>query len=417
MLSRISSFSGPLSKLFKNNSEVTNLILDLRSTIGLSGATWEDQSSYNKDATLYGTIGTYSLSNGEVVLSLDGVDDYILPTIGFGDLLNTGFTYEVWASPGTSSNGTLISEWQGAPPTGWNDSQMAFVSGDINASVYIGIGSPSSYINGSTFSVGDWYNIVTTYNSNTNLFSLYINGALIQSASYVKLNQPSTYLSLGRPDTANNYLGGSTGYFKGYIGSWRIWDGPLTSSEVLSNYNSKKSNYIIFNPIQLLSNPTFDSGTTGWTSNRGFGVYSYSSSNQPAVLSSVLYFSYINTIVSQSVSVNGIIGDVTTFTAVINLRHREKSDAGTYTQIDQYSFEVLFKNSSGTTVISKRTPSSGQQNAPQYFTDVTLTLNRSDIPVTFDTISSIQINISGIDSGFWNGNHGPMVDYVTLTAS
>ena len=85
-------------------------------------------------------------------------------------------------------------------------------------------------------------------------------------------------------------------------------------------------------------------------------------------------------------------------------------------QIDQYSFEVLFKNSSGSTIISKRTPTSGQQNAPQYFTDISLTLNRSDIP-TFDTIYSIQVNISGIDIGYWNGNHGPMIDYVTLVAS
>jgi hypothetical protein len=415
MLSRISSFSGPFSKVFKKSG--SNLILDLRSTLGLSALTWIDQSSYNNDATLYGTIATASIDSGVIVLSLDGVNDYILPTSGFSDLLNNGFTYEVWASPGTSSNGTLISEWQGAPPTGWNDSQMAFVSGDINASVYIGVGSSMSYINGPTFSVGNWYNIVSTYNSNTNLFSLYINGILIQSDSYVKLNPPSTYLSLGRPDTANNYLGGSTGYFKGYIGSWRIWDGPISSSQILANYNRLKSVYDPFQPVQLLLNPNFDNGTTSWTSNRGFAVYSYTSANQPAVLNSILYFSYVNTTVSQSVSVSDIISDVNTFDAVINIRHREKSDSPTYSQIDRYSFEVLFKNSSGVTVISKRTPSSGQQNAPQYFTDVILTLDRSEITSTFNTISSIQINISGIDTGYWNGNHGPMVDYVTLTAS
>jgi hypothetical protein len=181
---------------------------------------------------------------------------------------------------------------------------------------------------------------------------------------------------------------------------------------------SKKSNqsYDPFQPVQLLLNPNFDNGTS-WTSNRGFAVYSYTSASQPAVLDSILYFSYVNTTVSQSVSVSGIISDVDKFTAVINIKHREKSDAVTYTQIDKYSFEVLFKNSSGVTVISKRTPSSGQQNAPQYFTDVILTLDRSEITSTFNTISSIQINISGIDTGYWNGNHGPMVDYVTLTAS
>jgi len=48
---------------------------------------------------------------------------------------------------------------------------------------------------------------------------------------------------------------------------------------------------------------------------------------------------------------------------------------------------------------------------------VTLILNRSEIAATFNTISSIQVNISGNDTGYWNGNHGPMVDYVTLMAS
>jgi hypothetical protein len=415
MLSRLSSFSGPLSPLFKKQTSSYNLILDLQSTIGLSGLTWQDQSVYNNDATLYGTIGTVSIDSGAVVLSLDGVNDYIFPTGGFGNQLDTGFTYEVWASPGTSSTGTLLSEWSGAPPTGWNDSQMGFVSNKINVGVYSSI--LSSYITGPTFSVDNWYNIVMTYDHLTNIVSLYINGTLFSTTTTIKQNPPSTYLSLGRTDTANTYLGGLSGYFKGYIGAWRIWDGPLTSTQILSNYNELKSIYSPFVPVQLLLNSNFDNGTTSWSSNRGFTTYSYSSANQPAVLSSILYFSYVNTTVSQSVTVSDIISDVNTFTAVINIKHRERGDGPTYAQIDQYSFEVLFKNAAGTTISTKRTPASGQQNAPQYFTDVTLTLNRSEISGTFNNIASVQVNISGIDSGFWNGNHGPMVDYVTLTAS
>ena len=81
MLSRISTFSGPLSPLFSrvNSQSVLNLILDLQSTIGLSGSTWIDQSSYNNNATLYGSIVTDSI-NGEIVISLDGINDYIFPT-------------------------------------------------------------------------------------------------------------------------------------------------------------------------------------------------------------------------------------------------------------------------------------------------------------------------------------------------
>ena len=245
MLSRVSSFSGPFARLFKyNNSLETNLILDLQSSIGLSGVSWTDQSGYSNDATLYGTIATASIMNGTTVLSLDGINDYILPTGGFGNQLDTGFTYEVWASPGTSSNGTLLAEWSGVPTTGWNDSQMGFVSNKINVGVYSSV--LSSYITGPTFSVNNWYNIVMTYNHLTDIVSLYINGYLFSTVSTVKSNPPANYLSLGRTDTANTYLGGLSGYFKGYIGSWRIWNGPISDTDILSNYNTNRANYDIF---------------------------------------------------------------------------------------------------------------------------------------------------------------------------
>ena len=416
MLSRISSFSGPLSNLFKKKSDQTNLILDLQSIIGLSGVTWNDQSAYNNDATLYGTIATASLSNGTTVLSLDGINDYIYPTNGFGDVLNTGFTYEVWARPGTSSNGSLLLETgQPVTTTNWNDVQIGFVSNKINSGLFDPSSFTPTYITGPTFSSNTWYNIVITYDGTT--LTEYINGVSVGSNTGIKANPSNTYLSLGRPGYATNYLGGANNYFKGYIGVWRIWDGPLTSAQILSNYNGLKSTYNPLQPTQLLLNPSFDSGTTNWTSNVGFAVYSYTSANKPAVLSSILYFTYVNTTVSQSVSVSDIISGANTFTAVVNIKHREKGDAATYTLIDKYAFEVLFKNAAGATIVTKRTPASGQQNAPQYFTDVTLTLNRSEIPGTFDTIASVLVNISGIDTGYWNGNHGPMVDYVTLTVS
>jgi hypothetical protein len=408
MLSRLSSFSGPLSSTFRRQQNSSNLILDLQSTIGLSGITWQDQSSYNNDATLYGTIATASIDSGSIVLSLDGIDDYIFPANGFGNVLDTGFTYEVWACPGTSSNGVLLLEIDEDLGLGWNDNQMAFVSNRINASVYDGLTNP--YINGPTFSVDTWYNIVMTYNNSNDLVSLYIDGDLYSTSTVNKLNPLSTYLSLGKPGSASTYLGGANGYFKGYIGSWRIWDGPLTSTQIISNYNELKSTYVPFVSTQLLLNSSFDDGTTNWTASGGFGTYDYYSSNRVAVLNGVLYFTYVSRTVSQSVTVSDIISDVNTFTGVLNIKRIENS-----TNInDTYSFVLLFKNSSGTTIATKTT---GTVIAPQNYTDVTLTLDRSEIPGTFNNITSVQVNISGLDAGFWNGNHGPMVDYVTLTVS
>ena len=167
-------------------------------------------------------------------------------------------------------------------------------------------------------------------------------------------------------------------------------------------------------PTQLITNSDFTNGSTGWSATGGFGTYSYTLSNQVAILDNVLYFTYVSRTVSRTVNLSSYSSLANTYTGVVNIRHREKGDNGLYTQIDKYTFTITYKNSGGGTVISKTT---GNVNAPQNFTDISLTLNRSEIPLTFDDITSADVQVTGIDTGFWNGNHGPLVQYITLTAS
>ena len=286
MLSRLSSFSGPLSKLFKSQIVFSNLILDLQSTIGLSGSTWIDQSSYNNDATLYGSLVTDSI-NGEIVLSLDGINDYIFPVNGFGNVLDTGFTYEVWARTGTSSNGSLLLETGQPGATPWNDVQIGFVSNKINVGLYDPNDFMPNYITGPTFSVDTWYNIVMTYDGST--LTEYINGVSVGSNTGIRSNPTSTYLSLGRPGFATNYLGGANNYFKGYIGAWRIWDGPLDSDQILLNYNTNRESYDTFitnNSILYL-----DAGSTYSYPGSGSVWYDLSAQGNNATMSSTTYSS------------------------------------------------------------------------------------------------------------------------------
>ena len=219
-----------------------NLIMNLNSTLGISGSSWTDQSAYSNNATLYGGYGTTTY-NGSQVVTFNGSSAYVFPTGGFGSNLDTGLTYEVWAYPTTTSNGTLLAEWQGSPPTGWNDTQMAFVSGTINAGLYPNAFSPLPYLIGPSFTANTWYNIVMTYDDTTGDLKLYINGSLINTTNGTKANPPATYLTLGRPDSANSYIGGADGYFQGYIGAWKIWDGPISGASVLANFNASKSRF------------------------------------------------------------------------------------------------------------------------------------------------------------------------------
>ena len=158
---------------------------------------------------------------------------------------------------------------------------------------------------------------------------------------------------------------------------------------------------------QLLINPHFDLGTTGWSASGGFGSWSFTSSNQIAVLNSVLYFTYVSRTVSQSVNVSSYISSSDSFEGILNIKREQNGPNNN----DTYNFTLLFKNSGGSTIATKTT---GSSIAPLDYTDIRLTLNRSEIPTTFDTITTVEVQITGQDAGFWNGNHGPWVEYVNL---
>ena len=218
------------------------LVMNLDSTTGVTGSTWTDISGGGHNATLNGGYGTTTFNSNQVV-TLNGSSGYVLPS-SFGTQLSTGFTNNVWVYPTTTSNGIIISEWGGTPPNGWTDAQIALVSGRIRGGVFDpGNFSPTGYITGPTFSANTWYNIAMTYNSTTKDLMLYINGTLNSTINGLKLNPGTLYLTLGRTDGVGSYLGGATGYFQGYVGSWKIWNGPISATNILSNYNSTKSIY------------------------------------------------------------------------------------------------------------------------------------------------------------------------------
>lgn len=175
-------------------------------------------------------------------------------------------------------------------------------------------------------------------------------------------------------------------------------------------------------PVQLLVNSGFTNGTTGWSSPPdGFQTYDFFSGSLPAVTETIddnglvgssgyLVFSFVSRTVSQTVSISNI-ADYNIITAVINIaRTPNRENIG----LDNFSFQVVYKNASNVTVATKRTPASGTQTVPSTFTDYTLTFTRDD-SADFDTIVSATVNITAIDGGYWAGTHGPAVDYCTLT--
>jgi hypothetical protein len=318
------------------------------------------------------------------------------------------FTMEVWFyKTSTVGSSVILSKFNNGGDA--NHVSYSIRTNDANLFAQIGDGTGGvlnvDYVNSTTytFSANTWYHVVYVWKPGVSL-ETFINGTSIGTTS----TGMSSILNSTNPLYLGRYNGGEFPQnFEGRIGIVRLHNTALTSSVVLENYNNEILKYT--GPIQLLTNPDFDSGTTGWSASGGFGTWSYTSSNQVAVLDGVLYFTYVSRTVTQSVNVSSYILSANSFSGILNIKGETNNSSN-----DTYNFTLLFKNSGGTTVITKTT---GTSTAPLNYTDITLTLNRSEIPSTFDTITSVDVQITGIDVGFWNGNHGPWVDYIKLNVS
>ena len=80
-----------------------------------------------------------------------------------------------------------------------------------------------------SFSTGNWYNVVATFDGTTR--SIWVNGALITSDTPVGHNVPnSNNLTIGKTGTAE--------FFDGNIGEVQIFNRALDSTEISDNYNA-----------------------------------------------------------------------------------------------------------------------------------------------------------------------------------
>jgi len=248
MISRVSTFSGPVSKLFKPNTTINftldGLILryEIGSTQSYSGTSTVTDIVGNSNATL-NSGPTYS-SNG--YLNFDGTDDYLLTNTSLNSKLSpvntsTILSYFVWIYP--MDNGVIVTE-QGDTSlngAGWHDSQIEMVSGTLKFAVWSGITLSSSI----STPLYNWYYVGLTYDGTT--LRAYVNSQLAGSV----VGARSTPYNDGSPDglyygiAANDgtSLGDGT-YAKMKFGAFHVYNTALSIQQILNNYNTTKSNYI-----------------------------------------------------------------------------------------------------------------------------------------------------------------------------
>lgn len=189
----------------------------------------------NRTGTINGT--TYNSSNSGN-LSLNGsASDYI--TFPFDSSFKASYvTIDCWVNPTSAGNiSPLFSTFDfgnydfGLTPTGfaltWGNNTFAFYYADGSLAGNLKTSSSTSIM-------GKWSNIVLVYNGTNAIF--YLNGTLLTSLS--ALNPINWTVGTFTVPTANiGKKSTNAGYFPGKIASVKVYNRPLTFSEITENYN------------------------------------------------------------------------------------------------------------------------------------------------------------------------------------
>ena len=187
----------------------------------------------------------------------------------------------------------------------------------------------------------------------------------------------------------------------------------LCLASLFTSY-SNAQDYVSSN---LITNPAFANGTTGWTVNSGNGA----AGTFAAGGGTAYQFSYIGGTISQSIAVNQALAAAGTGINVSGLQYgwqyanyckNKISGDGSCLDpngiVDQFSANVSLTNSAGTNVYSR----SFEYNTWAY------AWKHEAQDINFDTshaltgLSTLNISFSGIDSGYWAGLYGPVVTNV-----
>ena len=249
MLSRLSSFSGPLSPLFRipvGGFTLDGLILryEISDNNSYSGTNSVIDLVSNSNATL--TNGpTYSI-NGYI--NFDGANDYLSTNTSLNSKLSpvntsTIISHFTWVYP--TDNGVIVAEiGQTTPNILWHDSQIEIVGGNLKFGLWTGFSGVSSLNSSISTPFYNWYYVGLTYDGAT--MRGYVNSQLAGTKNLIRdtpynLGSTGLHYAIGASDSTS--LGDGTPA-KMKLGAFHVYNTALNEQQILNNYNTTKSNYI-----------------------------------------------------------------------------------------------------------------------------------------------------------------------------
>lgn len=252
-----------------NTNQYAGLTLENKATTdGYSSSDVQGQVMYgdhrllNAATSVFTTLTINGASVG--VIALDGSNDCVLTR----QFQNNGSNHS-WPYPGTKDPSPwTIGEWKdlsASNGTGWsielffrsngswhsngnlfsayNEAfRFRFSSGGALTGVGMKIGT-STWNTGLTFSTNTWYHIVVTFDPSlsSNQMKIYRNGSLAAQRSGTSSISSSTWIRNTLLIGAYQTNGSEAQHL--YLGQFREYHVPLSSTEVTQNYNADKSTY------------------------------------------------------------------------------------------------------------------------------------------------------------------------------
>jgi len=208
------------------NGCVLNLDSNFPPSYPLVFNSWYDLTGNDNTGLLNNGITYDSSLRGSLVLN--GANQYVSFSATTGiPVGNSNYTISVWFNPSSLGEKGLVG-WGNYGTTNAVNAFRLSSSGIVN--YWWGNDLSVSY----SFTVGDWYNAVVTFDGTTR--SIWVNGTLISSDTPSGHNVPySSNLTVG---VTNN-----TEFFDGNMGEVQIFDRALSSTEINQNYNALLPRY------------------------------------------------------------------------------------------------------------------------------------------------------------------------------
>ena len=210
-----------------------------------SGATVYDLTSNGLNGTL--TNPAYNGSNG---FTFNGTSSYgrIPSSNGITNFTNTQqYTVEIWFNPSNgqpnSGEAELLEKWNlnNEPRYPYT---IRFNEGASSMTVACYDGSTFRFVSISGFPVNTWKQLVAVFDFGVGkTLTVYKDGVSAGSASLVGINQVSNTSPVGVAGRVATTTGALQVPFKGTVGIIRMYDTPLTSTQVLQNFNADKYKY------------------------------------------------------------------------------------------------------------------------------------------------------------------------------